>query len=1275
MLLRPRLRRLVASAGMGCSLGLIALAGLPLVAAQPAGAAPALYFVDDAEITNDLTGSMRGMVRLGQSHLVQPNGNLAARKPRITANRETLAVFIPMPGANHRSVAVTATNRAGVAVGTLPMADPSLAPRTDRVDPSSTDVRYARVMWTARIPAEWVSVGMSLSFAADGQAGTVAVDVAHESNLLLDTITVGSLTPPPTAPHFGTDPTLLADYLNTMPLSSISTANYADVLLAEVALPNGTHYTTASADTGDAYVGDLRENAKDLYVYGVHNAAYGVVATVAGSHNRTYNTNRLVLQYSAGNYANGVQVHGMSGGNGGVNLLGDTGNELSHEIGHVFGLGHYPGTPADWRHSDASAWGWDRESNTLRPNFAWSDVYSPVTAQGETEVPRLAGTYQFDADSMAGGNPITHPLSSYTHFTDYSAYLMQLNIEARAEPRPELGYQLGRFDYATASWVAVSGAPKPATFGEPVVTLLAQYDPTNQLTGLIYPPAAASRGLTFAPVVKATDTCWADVAFADGTTERRSLPGTRLSSTVMNKVHFNVLAARRPTGLTIGCQSGGSPTTLLTRVLEDATPGRTSVSIGPRSLVLEVGSSTADLSRQSSTSFVAVAALDGTTTTAAGGTSLVTASATDAEGNSTPVRLRAQHNGGALGSVTGHAGDPSSVKVWFDAADNPTMLPDRLLDVRLTLATQTADTVARLGTIEVVGKVYRSTATPLLLGQNSPSVKNSATFVHYFAPIAAGRTLLSGAPKSTNGDWYGTGSTPIIALARNESTAQTAEVVLRGVLNGTSKLNDGATVGTGSSFVVRFDPADNPNLAAGRWRVEVPIVSRGWHNGATLGLTVVADTVVVAAPPTTTTTGSTTNTTAATTTTTAATTTTAPSTTTTIATTTTTRPTTTTTAAPTTTVKPTTTTGATTTTTSPVAIAGFSAPSTFATLQARRILDTRSPANPMRPAETRTVTVDGLPADTTAVALSLVAVNPTGPTYFQVGAPISGVSSAVNVEPNRPVLNNHLIVPVRKGTGATFTFDLFNAAGTVHAVADIDGVWTSATSGLGFGAVSPTRVLDTRTDGQGKLSGERTITIPAVPAGAKAVELTITGIGSGWISARSGGTGFAGTSSVNLQPGLPTPASATVTLGPGNTVTLRSQLAVDAIVDVTGFYRPGALSYRAALSPKRVVDTRGAMAGRAGGPQRNGESVAFSSGVGGAVASHVNVTTVGGVTSGWTLTWEGVGVRPLASTGQIHPQAVLATSATPLVAAGASVTYTPVGGNHLVVDVYGVFLS
>jgi hypothetical protein len=107
-----------------------------------------------------------------------------------------------------------------------------------------------------------------------------------------------------------------------------------------------------------------------------------------------------------------------------LTLWSSQGNEFSHEIGHHFGLGHYPGSNLPpkshfWsNHHADSGWGLIGYRKRLRANVHWT---AGVTAnqQGEWSH-QFLDLYSYAPDAMAGGS-FASKLSRYTHYTGFSA--------------------------------------------------------------------------------------------------------------------------------------------------------------------------------------------------------------------------------------------------------------------------------------------------------------------------------------------------------------------------------------------------------------------------------------------------------------------------------------------------------------------------------------------------------------------------------------------------------------------------------------------------------------------------------------------------------------------------------------------------------------------------------------------------------------------------------------------------------------------------------------
>src|SRR5438067_154713 len=173
----------------------------------------------------------------------------------------------------------------------------------------------------------------------------------------------------------------------------------------------------------------------------------------------------------------------------------------------------------------------------------------------------------------------------------------------------------------------------------------------------------------------------------------------------------------------------------------------------------------------------------------------------------------------------------------------------------------------------------------------------------------------------------------------------------------------------------------------------------------------------------------------------------------------------------------------------------------FDGLAPARLLDTRATGGPMGPGQQRDLQVTGrggVPAaGVAAVVLNLTATGPSASGYltvFPAGAQRPGTSN-LNFRPGETV-PNRVVVPV--GSGGSIS--IFNPAGNVQAVVDVNGWFTDASSTAGgseFAAVPPARILDTR-QGIGALPPGATGTVQAAhpasfPVTALMLNVTIAG--------------------------------------------------------------------------------------------------------------------------------------------------------------------------------------
>lgn len=308
---------------------------------------------------------------------------------------------------------------------------------------------YAQNLWSAVLPAAWVKPGMSLQFSHASKSGTLAkLEVGPATQLLINTIDIGMLVEPRRAFAFANDPGAHREYLQTVPLNQLLVAQYEPVHLKEVMLPDGSRLTQQDPSEGGWHTGTMREDiGKELISTGINYANYGVNSTAGRGADFPLTAALLTAHNSQGRYANGVQVHGGSGGGGVVTLDASLGNEFSHEVGHNYGLGHYVGGFDGSVHRPAgainSSWGWDADLKRFLPNF------SGVVSNQDTCMPEgkpcqtpFAGR-SYGLDAMAGGSPMS-AVNRFTLYTPYVAKRIQQFLESKPvfDPASATGFSL-----------------------------------------------------------------------------------------------------------------------------------------------------------------------------------------------------------------------------------------------------------------------------------------------------------------------------------------------------------------------------------------------------------------------------------------------------------------------------------------------------------------------------------------------------------------------------------------------------------------------------------------------------------------------------------------------------------------------------------------------------------------------------------------------------------------------------------------------------------------
>ena len=542
-------------------------------------------------VRNDLDGTLPAMIQFAQSHTVDPNGNEARNMPRLTTEREALLLVTPDPSLLDIDSTQVTVSVDGTVKGTARLRHPNAMYRSDYNNSDGRpDYNYSRRAWTARLPWDWVKPGMSLTVTDDkGRSGTLAadkIDFGAPAELVVHSIRLGMLTDPPAQSNdhwmLAQPEQAAADYFQTIPAARMTVAYYEPMKLSRVMVANGTIYDTASVTEGSVYAGDMRENTgKSTVSVGINLANVGATASGMASQERPSVFQNVVAHHNVGMYANGRQAHGLSGGNGMLTVYSTSGNEFSHEIGHHYGLGHYPGqngTNYFWSgHHHDSGWGYIAYRKRMRANLHWSRARNG----GMEGMPVFEDTYSFGTDAMSGGH-YSSALSRYTHYTGYSTRMkiqpnLNLSIPSATSSTGYLGWNADTRKMEEVSLTVPNNARlffnspdgrylKPRLVGTPVFSVLGGYDPSTG-KALLYPAFRGNWGNVFdlpTPVANATTRqCWLEVTYSGGRSNRIAVAGTVLQSGSVNKLHINLAQSDNPQQASLQCQEPGAAVTTL----------------------------------------------------------------------------------------------------------------------------------------------------------------------------------------------------------------------------------------------------------------------------------------------------------------------------------------------------------------------------------------------------------------------------------------------------------------------------------------------------------------------------------------------------------------------------------------------------------------------------------------------------------------------------------------------------------------------------------------
>ncbi|TOF66161.1 peptidase M66 [Vibrio parahaemolyticus] len=460
-----------------------------------------LGYADELQLENHLNGDLTGSIHFAQTHTTTaPNQNDVNQFPDLVIDREALLLFTPEDKTvQHVWVEVSFE---GSVITRVPMLPPSALAASDQPDNGRSKVVFSHHAWSLPLQWDWMKPGLSLRLTDNndrqGELAANELVFGGAPELIIQNIDMGMLT----APRNGNAmiknmAKLSADYFQKIPASKLVMADYTAAYFPKVTLPNGKVYTTSSDDAGGWHGGDMREAiGKALVSTGVNNANVGI--TDSAGYSQAYNKrfNHITAHTNRGVYTNGIIDHGGSGGGGIVTLTDTTGNEWSHEMGHNYGLGHYPWHAST--HDLESGWGWDALHRRFIGNLHWTGKAATNDVGGEV-VPPFAGEFRFTRDAQAGGEAERlGTISRYTleHPSQSRRVQTWLNNGFNIDLNSSTGYV--RWNQENQSYEeAQTNAPVPTAVGVPVVTMLGIYDPHNELASQVYPLIYSNYGNVF----------------------------------------------------------------------------------------------------------------------------------------------------------------------------------------------------------------------------------------------------------------------------------------------------------------------------------------------------------------------------------------------------------------------------------------------------------------------------------------------------------------------------------------------------------------------------------------------------------------------------------------------------------------------------------------------------------------------------------------------------------------------------------------------------------
>ena len=324
----------------------------------------------------------------------------------------------------------------------------------------------------------------------------------------------------------------------------------------------------------------------------------------------------------------------------------------------------------------------------------------------------------------------------------------------------------------------------------------------------------------------------------------------------------------------------------------------------------------------------------------------------------------------------------------------------------------------------------------------------------------------------------------------------------------------------------------------------------------------------------------------------------------------------------------------------------------------------------------------GIPAAATAVSASFTITEPSGAGFLTAYNCLGGVPavSTLNYERGQTV-SNQAIVPLDRGDVCLFSLAKSDI------VIDVNGFVASSATQT-FNPVQPKRLLDTRHTGALKAGARMVVPMTGgrspVPNGARAVAINLTAVQpwtDGWIRAFPCDQPEPATSSVSARYMRVIASSVIVPVAADGTICLKSMMATDAIIDVTGWFGSASGLDFIPIDPIRLADTRSFNStlnpwtrGQAVAPGRVVEiTVAGVRGVpDGISGATINLVALGAYNPGW-LRVIPCGSQSDVSNLNFSSPAPIANGANVRLSSSGKICVVGMSSTHFLVDITGVW--